>query len=118
MGEAKLLTFEQAAERCECDARTLRRAAASGDLAVVRLGSGPKSDRIHPADLAAFWARRRVKQCQSPSVKTEAIRSPSATADERTARLLATGPTPTPKPTNGRGSAKSGTLRLVASRKG
>lgn len=53
----KLLTFEEAAEQCSCHAKTLRRAQQSGDLLVIRLGSSAKSDRIHPADLAAFQAR-------------------------------------------------------------
>ena len=117
MGEG-LLTVAQAAERSRCSERMLRRAMNDGDLEAVRLGGGPKSDRIHPADLAAFWARRRIKPCQSQSAPTAAIRSPSATADERIARLLGTGRTRTPAPTSGNGSPQSATLRLVASRKG
>lgn len=114
----RLLTIAQAAERSECSAKTLRRAIAAGDLAAVRVGSSPRSDRIHPADLAAFWARRRVRQCQSASERTEAIKLPSVTAEERIARLLATGPTPTPKRSSGNGSRQSRTLRLVASQNG
>ena len=94
MGES-LLTLAQAADRSGCSVKTLRRAMDSGHLVAVRLGESPKSDRIHPNDLAAFWARRRVRQCQSPSAPTEAIKSPSATADERIARLLGIGVTPT-----------------------
>ena len=120
MGEAgkRLLTLADAADRSGCCVKTLRRAIGSGDLVAVRLGEGPKSDRIHPDDLAAFWARRRVRQCQSPSAKTEAIKSPSATADERIARLLGSGHTRTPRPSSASGSHPSATLRLVANRKG
>lgn len=115
----KLLTLAQAADRCECSSKTLRRAIDSGDLAAVRLGSGPKSDRIRPAALAAFWARRSVKPCQSPNVQTPGtIKLPSATAEERIARLLAGGATPTPKRMNGATSPRSSKLKLVASRKG
>lgn len=115
----RLMTLAQAAEASGCSARTLRRAIDSGDLAAVRLGVSAKSDRIHPADLAAFWARRKTKPCQSPSVPTPGtIKSPSASVDERLARLLATGVTPTPKRTNASGSPPSKGLRLVASKKG
>ena len=113
-----LLTVAQAAERSGCSERMLRRAMTAGDLVAVRLGAGPKSDRIHPADLSAFWSRRRVQQCQSASAPTAAIRSPSATADERIARLLGTGRTPTPARMSASGSRQSATLRLVANRKG
>ena len=62
MAEAgkRLLTLADAADRSGCCVKTLRRAIGSGDLVAVRLGEGPKSDRIHPNDLAAFWAARRT----------------------------------------------------------
>lgn len=88
----KLMTLAQAAEHCACSVKTLRRAIDAGQLAAARLGQGPRSDRIHPADLAVWWAKCKVKVCPSPSVPTDTIKSPSDTADERIARLLATGP--------------------------
>ena len=114
----RLLTFAQAAERCQCDERTLRRAASTGGLLVTRLGKGPKSDRIHPTDLAVWLASRRVSRCPSRNAQTEAIKLPSATAAERIERLLGTGRTPTPARSNATGSQPSRTLRLVGSPKG
>lgn len=111
MGDG-LLTVAQAAVRSGCSERMLRRAMNAGDLEAVRLGAGPKSDRIHPADLSAFWARRRIKPCQSQSAPTAAIKSPSATADERIARLLGTGRTRMPARMSASGSPQSATLRL------
>lgn len=57
----KLMTVAQAAELCECSPKTLRRAIDSGQLAAIRLGIGPKSDRIHPDDLEVFWKKARFQ---------------------------------------------------------
>lgn len=61
---AKLMTVAQAAEQCECCPRTLRRAIDTGQLVAIRLGVGPKSDRIHPDDLEAFWRKARYQPVQ------------------------------------------------------
>ena len=112
----RLLKMAEAAEESGCHVKTLRKAAACGDLVLTRLASGPRSDRVHPDDLAAFWKRRRVMKCQSPSVQTAAIKSPCVTADARIAKLLGTGHTPTRKATNASGSQTSVKLRLVGNR--
>ena len=62
----KLMTVAQAAEQCECCPRTLRRAIDTGQLVAIRLGLGPKSDRIHPDDLEAFWRKARYQPVQVP----------------------------------------------------
>lgn len=113
----KLLNTEQAAEQSGCSPRTIRRAIQDGELIASRLGKGPKSDRIHPLDLAAWWARRKTTVCQSPSVQTATIRLPSDTAEERIARRLGIGRTPTRKSTSGGTSPRSRTLKLVVNRK-
>ncbi|MDE2472481.1 MAG: helix-turn-helix domain-containing protein [Bradyrhizobium sp.] len=110
-----LLTVADAAARSGVKPRTVRRAIAAGALAVVRLGSGAKSDRIHPRDLDAWWARRRTL-CQSPSAPKAVTRLPSATADERIASLLAPGRSPMRRSTSAAGSRRSATLQLVSSR--
>lgn len=92
----RLLNFAQAAEQCGCGVKTLRRAFLAGVLPVTRLGTGPKSDRIHPADLELWWARSKLTPCQSPSAPREAIKLRSATADERIAVRLGVGLTRTP----------------------
>ena len=51
-----LLTVHDVAERCQVDPKTVRRAINGGKLRVRRLGSGPRSDRIHPSDLDAWLA--------------------------------------------------------------
>jgi len=90
MGFESLLTFQQAAERSGCCPKMLRRAVSSGDLAVIRLGSSAKSDRIHPDDLAAFWASRRYTPPALPKIQTFARPAPSPdSAEERLAKLLA-----------------------------
>lgn len=61
---SKLMTVAQAAELCECSPKTLRRAIDSGQLTAIRLGVGPKSDRIHPDDLEAFWEGARFQPTQ------------------------------------------------------
>lgn len=114
----RLLTIAQAAERSGCSVKTLRRAISAGDLAAVRLGSGPKSDRIHPADLSAWWARKKVRECPSPSAPKVAIKSPSATAEERLAARLGTGRSKTPDGSSAKCSPKSVPLRLVSNRSG
>jgi excisionase family DNA binding protein len=58
------MTVAQAAEQCECSPRTLRRAIDTGELSAIRLGVGPKSDRIHPDDLEAFWRKARYQPVQ------------------------------------------------------
>ncbi|WP_448134498.1 helix-turn-helix domain-containing protein [Stenotrophomonas rhizophila] len=92
------MTLAQAAELSACSTKTLRRAIDAGSLAACRLGQGAKSDRIHPEDLAVWWAKCRLQACQSPSVPTEAIKLQLDTAEERIARRLAAGRTRTPKP--------------------
>jgi len=99
------MTLAQAAEHRACHPRTLRRAINIGKLATCRLGQGPKSDRIHPVDLAAWLDRCRAKTlCPSPSVPMGTIKSPSDKANERIARLLATGPSRTRESTSASGS--------------
>lgn len=110
----KLMTVAQAAEHCACNPRTLRRAIDIGELAACRLGQGPKSDRIHPVDLAVWLGKCKVKnQCQSLSVPTATIKLQSDTVEERIARLLDSGRSRTRKSTNASTSPRSRTLRLV-----
>jgi len=47
----KLMTLAEAAERSAYSPKTIRRAIDAGQLTAVRLGSGAKSDQIHPTDL-------------------------------------------------------------------
>ncbi|MBA0284507.1 DNA-binding protein [Stenotrophomonas maltophilia] len=115
--DGKLMTLAQAAEHCACHPRTLRRAIDNGELAACRLGQGPKSDRIHPVDLAAWLDKCRAKTlCQSPSVPTATIKLQLDTAEERIARLLDTGRSKTRKSTSAGTSPRSRTLRPVESR--
>lgn len=114
----RLMTLAQAADNCACSPKTLRRAIDAGQLVACRLGQGPKSDRIHPADLNAWWAKCKVATCQSPSAPMGTIKLPSASADEQLASLLAIGRSKTPKRTSAKCSPQSATLRLVASRNG
>lgn len=114
----RLMTLAQAAESSGVSTKTLRRAIEAGELEACRLGTSAKSDRIHPTDLRIWWARRKLSQCQSQSAPTAAIKSPSATADERIEKLLGTGAGRTPKSSNGSGLLPSRKLQLVASRKG
>ena len=89
MGD-KLLTFREAAEQCSCARKTLRAAVGSGDLVPIRLGSSAKSDRIHPADLAAFIARRR--RCLSASEEVPGLgKLLCVGADERLDALVHAG---------------------------
>jgi hypothetical protein len=94
MGSESLLTFQQAAERSGCCPKMLRRAVSSGDLAVIRLGSSAKSDRIHPDDLAAFWASRRYAAPPSPTIKVAPIKSTLGGGYGHIERLLAGGRRP------------------------
>lgn len=112
----QLMTLSQAADNCACSTKTLRRAIDAGQLTACRLGSSPKSDRIHPADLNAWWAKCKVKTCQSPSVPTATIKLPSASVEERIEKLLGIGRSRTPRSTSAKCSPPSATLRLVASR--
>lgn len=112
----QLMTLSQAADNCACSTKTLRRAIDAGQLTACRLGSSPKSDRIHPADLNAWWAKCKVKTCQSPSVPMDTTKLPSVSADEQLESLLATGRSRTPKTTSAKCLPRSATLRLVASR--
>lgn len=109
----QLMTLAQAAEKCACSTKTLRRAIDVGSLAACRLGQGAKSDRIHPADLSVWWAKCRLQACQSPSAPTEAIKLQLDTAEERIERRLAAGRTLRPKPSKRSGSRRSTPLRLV-----
>ena len=119
MSEARqqLMTFEEAANDCHCNPKTLRRAQKRGELLAIRLGTSAKSDRIHPADLDAYQARKRLL-CQSSNVKTEAIKLPSVSAEERCAKLLGSGRFKMRGNTSDVGSRRSKTLRLVESQKG
>lgn len=81
------MTLAQAAELSACSTKTLRRAIDAGQLTAYRLGQGAKSDRIHPAELDAWWAKSRLAvvppirlPMASPSLETE---------DEQIARILA-----------------------------
>lgn len=56
MSEVTMLTVRQVAERLQASERTVRRAIASGELAVHRIGAAV---RVSEADLAAFLAARR-----------------------------------------------------------
>jgi len=103
----KLMTLAQAAEKCACSTKTLRRAIDAGALTAYRLGQGAKSDRIHPADLNIWWGKCKVQTCQSPSGPMEAIKLPSDTADERLERLLGTGRTRKQKNTSSGGERRS-----------
>lgn len=83
----KLLTMAQAAELSACSTKTLRRAIDAGQLTAYRLGQGAKSDRIHPAELDAWWAKSRL--AVAPPIRLP-IASPSLeTEDEQIARILA-----------------------------
>ena len=113
----KLLTFREAAQQCECSPRMLRRQADSGELATVRLGSSAKSDRIHPADLAAFIARRR--RCQSTNDQTPELgRLLSVGADERLDALVHAGRGNKRGRSNGKSSMTLPPLKLVESSAG
>jgi excisionase family DNA binding protein len=50
--EARLLTYQQAADQLVLSPRTLQRAAKAGDLPVLQFGH--RTVRIRPADLAAW----------------------------------------------------------------
>lgn len=113
----KLMTLAQAAEHCACHPRTLRRAIDNGELSACRLGQGPKSDRIHPVDLAVWLGKCKVKtQCQSPSVPMEAIRLPLDSAEERIEKRLGIGRGAQRASSKPCGSSSSKALRLVSSR--
>ncbi|QDL29613.1 DNA-binding protein [Stenotrophomonas maltophilia] len=87
----KLMTLAQAAELCACHPRTLRRAINDGQLTAMRLGQSAKSDRIHAADLEAWWQRSRYMPPPTTVFpKTSPTGSLLSDADERLERLLAT----------------------------
>lgn len=87
----KLLTLAQAAELSACSTKTLRRAIDAGKLATVRLGQSAKSDRIHAADLDAWWQRSRYVPPSMPVPPKVAFTKPlTSSAEERIAELLAT----------------------------
>src|SRR6478609_1586035 len=86
----KLLTIEQAAEDLQCSPKTLRRAIKTGRLKVARLGSSPKSDRIHPDDLEQYINHSRALRGSCPLENVVAFGgSPSRTADKELERRLA-----------------------------
>ncbi|MDR7192719.1 helix-turn-helix domain-containing protein [Luteimonas terrae] len=87
----KLLTLAQAADQSGCSVKTLRRAMASGHLVAVRLGEGPKSDRIHPDDLAAFWASRRTTGALQVPPPTLQVTGGADDACDRLQKLLGPG---------------------------
>lgn len=87
----KLMTLAQAAELCACHPRTLRRAINDGQLTAMRLGQSAKSDRIHAADLEAWWQRSRYVSPPMPAFPKANFMGPLVSdADERLEKLLAT----------------------------
>lgn len=86
----KLMTLAQAAELSACSPRTLRRAINDGQLIAMRLGQSGKSDRIHAADLEAWWQRSRLRPVADPqpSLPRDMQPPPLDTAEERIARRL------------------------------
>lgn len=84
----KLLTVAQAAELSACSTKTLRRAIDAGQLQACRLGQSAKSDRIHPDDLNAWWARSRVTVAPLPFPKLSPLPLPRDSADDRVAEML------------------------------
>lgn len=86
--DGKLLTVAEAAERSACSTKTLRRAIDAGQLKVCRLGHSPKSDRVHPADLSAWWARSKLilPQFLFPDPTRRLV--PHDSADDRLAAML------------------------------
>lgn len=113
----KLMTIAQAAEQCACHPRTLRRAIDMGELAACRLGQGPKSDRIHPVDLAVWLGKCKAKTvCPSPSAPMALTKLPSASADELLESRLGIGRSRTRGHTSRKCSPQSRTLRLVENR--
>jgi len=87
----KLMTLAQAAELCACHPRTLRRAINDGQLTAMRLGQGAKSDRVHAADLQAWWQRSRYVPPSMPAPPKVAFTKPlTSSAEDRIAELLAT----------------------------
>lgn len=87
----RLLTLAQAAELSACSKQTLRRAIDDGELATVRLGRSAKSDRIHRADLEAWWQRSRYVPPPMPAFPKATFMGPLVSdADERLEKLLAT----------------------------
>jgi excisionase family DNA binding protein len=82
------MTLAQAAELSACSTKTLRRAIDAGRLKACRLGQGAKSDRIHPADLDAWWAASRLEPLQFPAFPYARLAPPIDTVDERLDRLL------------------------------
>lgn len=87
----KLMTLAQAAELCACHPRTLRRAINDGQLTAMRLGQSAKSDRIHAADLEAWWQRSRyVPPPMLDFPKASFTKPLTSSTEERIAELLAT----------------------------
>lgn len=87
----KLLTLAQAADLSACSKKTLRRAIDAGELATVRLGQSAKSDRIHAADLDAWWQRSRYVPPPRPVFPKATFMGPLVSdVDERLEKLLAT----------------------------
>ena len=92
----ELMRLAEAARRCACSVRTIRRAIESGRLIAVRLGESGKSDRIHPEDLAAWWKSCRTLAPPVPCVAyAKPAKLPMAGADQRLAELLGIKPKPT-----------------------
>lgn len=110
-GPEKLMTVEQVAERCECSAKTIRRAINAGSLVVVRLGQSAKSDRVRESDLQAFIAGAIRRVQAAPNLELPKPGLYSTTADERVGQML--GPARTHK-----GSMNLLTLPQVIDRTG
>lgn len=93
----RLMTLAQAAERSACSVKTVRRAIDNGQLTAYRLGQGAKSDRIHPAELDAWWAKSRlaIPHFSFPNPPRRPI--PQDSADESLADMLGI-PRPGAKP--------------------
>lgn len=114
----QLMTLSQAAEKCACSPKTIRRAVDAGQLSACRLGESARSDRIHPADLALWWGKCKVRVCPSPSVRMDITKLPLVSAEEQLANLLGIGRSKMPRTTSGKCSQKSVKLRLVENRTG
>lgn len=86
----KLMTLAQAAELSACSPRTLRRAINDGQLLAMRLGQSEKSDRIHAADLEAWWQRSRLRPAATPQPSSPRDMQPPPldTAEDRIAKRL------------------------------
>jgi len=61
----ELLTYRQAAERCQVDEVFIRKAVRGRELRVVLLG--PKTHRITTAELQRWWKSKQTKGVVTPA---------------------------------------------------